>query len=94
MVAYYQKLIEYKGLLKAWHELSEEERNTWIVHKIPDFSILDLNTLSQDEIDILSDTGKYTIREMTEKLNLSAEELSKLLVKMSNKHLILFSAFI
>lgn len=94
MVAYYQKLIEYKGLLKEWHKLDEEERNTWIIQKIPDFSMLDLNTLSQTEIDILGCSGKFTITEMAEKFNLSAGELSKLLVKMSDKHLILFSAFI
>ncbi|MDD3307830.1 MAG: radical SAM protein [Acetobacterium sp.] len=94
MVAYYQKLIEYKGLLKEWHKLDEEERNTWIIQKIADFSMLDLNTLSQTEIDILGCSGKFTITEMAEKFNLSAGELSKLLVKMSDKHLILFSAFI
>lgn len=94
MVAYYQKMIEYKGLLKDWHELNEEERNTWIIHKIPDFSMLDIDTLSQAEVDILSGSGKFTITEMAEKLNLPAGELSKLLIKMSDQHLILFSAFI
>lgn len=94
MVAYYKKLIEYRGLLKDWHELSEEERNTWIIHKIPDFSMLDLNTLSQTEVDILSYSGRFTSIEMAEKLNVSAGDLKKLLLKMSDRHLILFSAFI
>jgi radical SAM superfamily enzyme YgiQ (UPF0313 family) len=94
MVAYYKKLIEYNGLLKEWHELDEVERNTWIIQKIPDFSMLDINTLSQTEIDILGCSGKFTSTEMAEKLNLPTGELSKLLVKMSDKHLILFSAFI
>jgi len=94
MVAYYKKLIEYKGLLKEWHELSEEERNTWIIHKIPDFSMLDLNTFSQTEVDMLSYSGRFTSSEMAEKLSLPVEDLKKLLVKMSDKYLILFSAFI
>jgi hypothetical protein len=94
MVAYYKKLIEYKGLLKEWPELSEEERNAWIIHKIPDFSMLDLNTLSQTEVEILSYSGRFASSEMAEKLNLSAGDLKKLLVKMSEQHLILFSAFI
>lgn len=94
MVAYYKKLIEYKGLLKEWYELSEEERNTWIIHKIPDFSMLDLNTFSQTEVDMLSYSGRFTSSEMAEKLSLPIKDLKKLLVKMSDKYLILFSAFI
>ena len=56
--------------------------------------MLDIDTLSQAEVDILSGSGKFTITEMAEKLNLPAGELSKLLIKMSDQHLILFSAFI
>lgn len=94
MLAYFKKLIESKGLLKEWHELSETERNTWIVHKIPDFSMLDLNVLTQTEVDILSYSGRYTSKEMAEKLNLTAKEIENLLMKMNESHLILFSAFI
>lgn len=94
MVEYYKKLIEYQGLLKEWHELSEEERNTWIIHKIPDFSLLDLEALSQTEVDILSYSGRFTIKEMAEKLNRPSEDMKNLVMKMNNKHLILFSAFI
>jgi len=94
MVEYYKKLIQYKGLLKEWHELSENERNTWIIHKIPDFSMLDFGLLSQTEVDILKYSGKFTSTEMVKKLNLSSENMKNLLIKMNDKYLILFSAFI
>lgn len=94
MVAYYKKLIEYKGSLKEWHELDDEERSSWIIHKIPDFSTLDLNILSRTEVDILSYSGRYTSVEMAEKLNLSFMDMKKLLIKMNDSHLILFSAFV
>lgn len=94
MVAYYKKLIEYKGILKEWHELSEEEQNTWIIHKIPDFSMLDLNALSQTEVDLLNYSGRFTSREMAAKLKLSFADMKNLLIKMNANHLILFSAFI
>lgn len=55
MVAYYQKRIEYQGLLKEWHELSEPEKNNAVIQMIPDFSLLDINSLSPGELDILAE---------------------------------------
>ncbi|MBI4857953.1 MAG: B12-binding domain-containing radical SAM protein [Acetobacterium woodii] len=94
MLAYYKKLIEYKGILKEWHELTETEINSWVIHKIPDFSMLDLDSFSQTEIDMLSYSGRFTTTEMAEKLKLPVAEMKNLLIKMNDKHLILFSAFI
>lgn len=94
MVEYYKKLIEYEGLLKEWHELSEDERKTWIIQRIPDFSMIDIRSLSQAELDILRCSGRVTITEMAKKLNLSFKEIKNLLMKMDDKYLILFSAFI
>lgn len=91
---YYSKLVEYEGILKEWHELNEAEKGFWIIQKILDFSILDITELSQTEIDILRLSGRFNINQMAEKLNLSSENLKNLLIKMSDQHLILFSAFI
>ncbi len=87
---YYSKLTQYEGLLKEWHELNEEERETWVVQKIQDFSMINIKVLSQIEFDILSHSGKFTINEMARKLNLSSENMKNLLLKMSDQHLILF----
>ncbi|HEY5537463.1 MAG TPA: radical SAM protein [Acetobacterium sp.] len=94
MVEYYKKLIEYEGLLKEWHELSNDERKTWIIQRIPDFSMIDIRSLSQAELDILRCSGQFTITEMAKKLNLSCENMKNLLIKMNDQYLILFSAFI
>lgn len=91
MVDYYQKLFKYKGLLKEWHELSEGEKKTWIIQKILDFSLVNRNQLTPLEIEILLDAGRFSIKEMTEKLNLSSDQINALLEKMSNQYLILFS---
>lgn len=94
MVEYYKKLIDYQGLLKEWHELSEQEKNTWVIQRIPDFSLFDINTLSQLEIDILAGTGSDTIGETAEKLSLSAEKIGVLLKGLSDRYFVLFSPFI
>lgn len=94
MFAYFSKLVEYNGLLKEWDELNETEKNTWIVQKITDFSMIDLKTLSQTEFACLEFAGRYTVEEMAEKLNLSPVNMNNLLRKMSESYLILFSAFI
>lgn len=88
---YYSKLIEYEGLLKEWDQLDEEERYTWVPQRIPDFSMIDLKALSQTEFECLRISGRYTVREMAEKLNLSSENMKNLLTKMSESYLILFS---
>jgi len=94
MVEYYKKLIDYQGLLKEWHELSEQEKNTWVIQRIPDFSLFDINTLSQLEIDILAGAGSDTIGETAEKLSLSAEKIGVLLKGLSDRYFVLFSPFI
>lgn len=94
MVEYYQKLFEYKGLLKEWQELSEFEKKTWIIHKIVNFSMLDLKTISPEEVEILSCSGRFSSTEMAEKLKLSSTDMDKRLEKMSKRYLILFAAFI
>lgn len=94
MFHYYSKLVKYEGLLKEWDELNEEEKNTWVVQKIPDFSMLDIKALIQTEFECLRISGRYTVREMAEKLNLSPENMKNQLKKMSENYLILFSAFI
>lgn len=91
---YYSKLIAYKGLLKEWHELNEEEQKSWIIQRIQNIFELDSKVLSQAELDILMYSGRFTVKEMAEKLNLSSENMKNLLVKMSDQHLILFSAYI
>ena len=94
MVEYYKKLIDYQGLLKEWYELSEQEKNTWVIQRIPDFSLFDINTLSQLEIDILAGAGSDTIGETAEKLSLSAEKIGVLLKGLSDRYFVLFSPFI
>ncbi|KNZ41884.1 B12-binding domain-containing radical SAM protein [Acetobacterium bakii] len=94
MVDYYKKLIDYDGLLKEWHELSEDEQKNWIIQKIPDLSMIDIKALTQNEFECLRYSGKVTISEMTEILKLSAEKMKKLLMKMSDDYLILFSEVI
>ncbi|WP_414732711.1 B12-binding domain-containing radical SAM protein [Acetobacterium carbinolicum] len=94
MVEYYKKLIDYQGLLKEWYELSEQEKNTWVIQRIPDFSLFDINTLSQLEIDILASAGSDTIGETAEKLSLSAEKIGVLLKGLSDRYFVLFSPFI
>ncbi|SMC90164.1 B12-binding domain-containing radical SAM protein [Sporomusa malonica] len=91
---YYSKLIAYKGLLKEWHELNEEEQKSWIIQRIQNIFELDSKALSQTELDILMYSGRFTVKEIAEKLNLSSENMKNLLVKMSYQHLILFSAYI
>lgn len=85
MVQYYQKLFEFKGLLKEWQELNEYQKKTWIIHRSADFSLLDLQTTSSDEIEILSYSGRFNSVEMAEKLKLSAIEMDKQLEKMSRR---------
>lgn len=94
MVEYYKKLIDYQGLLKEWHELSELEKNTWVIQKIPDFSLLDINAFSQTETDVLTDAGSFTISEMAEKLSLSSANINTLLKNLSEQYLVLFSPFV
>ncbi len=94
MVAYYQKRIEYQGLLKEWHELSEPEKNNAVIQMIPDFSLLDINSLSPGELDILAGAGRLTIAETAARLNLTPADLNKPLKSLSDRYLILFSAFI
>ncbi|WP_296558098.1 radical SAM protein [uncultured Acetobacterium sp.] len=94
MVDYYKKLINYQGLLKEWQELAEQEKDTWVIQKIPDFSLLNSNTLNQIEVDILSYSGKFTISETAVKLSLSAATIGALLKSLSDRHLILFSPFV
>ncbi len=94
MVQYYQKLFEFKGLLKEWRELNEFQKKTWIIHRSADFSLLDLQTISSDEIEILSCSGRFNSVEMAQRLKLSATEMEKQLEKMSRRYLILFAEFI
>lgn len=56
--------------------------------------MIDIRSLSQAELDILRCSGRFTITEMVKKLNLSSENMKNLLIKMNDKYLILFSAFI
>jgi len=91
---YYSNLIQYEGLLKEWDELNEEEKNSWIVQKVCDLSMTDLKDLSQTEFECLRISGRYTVTEMAEKLNLTPEKMNKQLKKMSEKYLIIFSASI
>lgn len=94
MVAYYQKLIEYQGLLKEWHELSEWEKNNAVIQMIPDFSLLDINHFSPVELDILAGAGRFTIAETAARLNCTPADLNRPLKSLSDRYLILFSAFI
>jgi len=91
MLAYYRRLIEYQGLLKEWQELNEQEKKTWVIQKISDFSQLDINTLSPLETDILVCAGRCTISEMAEELNLTSKQIERQLKIMSDRYLILFS---
>lgn len=94
MVEYYKKLIDYQGLLKEWHELSEQDKNTWVIQKIPDFSLIDINAFSPLETEILASAGRFTISEMAEKLGLSAKQIGEMLKSLSDRYLLLFSPFV
>ena len=61
---------------------------------IPDFSLLDINSLSPGELDILAGAGRLTIAETAARLNLTPADLNKPLKSLSDRYLILFSAFI
>jgi radical SAM superfamily enzyme YgiQ (UPF0313 family) len=90
---YYSRFIEYRGLLKEWDELSDEQKISWVVQRITDFSKLDMDSLSQTEVDILRLAGGFSIGAMTEMLGLPLENMKRFLGKMSEKHLVLFSPF-
>ncbi|MBC3888823.1 radical SAM protein [Acetobacterium paludosum] len=94
MFRYYSKLIEYDGLLKEWYELSKAEKDNWIIQKIPAFSMLDIKAMNQIELDMLKYAGRLSVKELSDKLKLSSENMNKLLTKMSDHYLILFSEFI
>lgn len=94
MVEYYKKLLEYQGLLKEWRELSDQEKKTWVIQKIPDFSLLDIKTFSPLETEILASAGRFTISEMAVRLGLSGEQIGELLKSLSDRYLLLFSPFV
>ncbi len=91
MVAYYRKLTESRGLLKEWEELEAAEMERYIIRRIPDFSLVDFKALSGIETEILLDAGVYSVKEMAEKLTVSAEEMAVCLERLSRRHLVLFS---
>ncbi|MDD3169863.1 MAG: radical SAM protein [Eubacteriales bacterium] len=88
---YYSKLIEQEGLIKEWDELNGEEKNTWIVQRAVDFSAIDIKMLTRLELECLELSGRYTIKELAEKMNLSSADMSHLLTGMSERYMIFFS---
>ncbi|WKY47598.1 radical SAM protein [Eubacteriaceae bacterium ES3] len=88
---YFKNLVLFDGILKEWEHVEISKIQVYTVQNVQDPAWWDLESLSDEELEILWSSGVLTIGELMEKLGWSQEKMQSCLEKMNRNGLILFS---